>query len=272
MNKQKISVVTVVYNGGSVIEETIKSVINQTYSNMEYLVIDGGSTDGTIDIIKKYQDKITYWISEPDKGIYDAMNKAINLACGSWINFMNAGDYFYSDTVLCDIFGNNADYTEYATIYGDAEYRLSDFSYIRPGYDCDRDHFMPFSHQAAFARADVAKKNKFNLKYRIAADTEFFLRLNRENYKLKHISVIVCSYDASEGLSMHNEVAHAKEFIDMQIQYGAPKDSPYFKKFLKDAKKRQFLRKIIPSKVWQIMRENKIKKQTDIVIKKGNSK
>lgn len=271
MESIKISVVTVVYNAVSIIENTIKSVIDQTYPNLEYIVIDGGSTDGTIDIIKKYSDDIAYWISEPDKGIYDAMNKAIDMVSGSWINFMNAGDYFYNDAVIQNVFGGDAIYNEYAAVYGDAEYRLRDFSYIRPGYDCDRDHFMPFSHQAAFARTDIAKKNKFNLKYKIAADTEFFLRLNRENYKLKHIPVVVCSYDASEGLSMNNEVKHAKEFINMQVQYGAPQDSTYFKQYLRNAYFRQLMRQVIPSKIWQKIRENKIKKQHDIIIKERNA-
>lgn len=268
MNKDKISIITVVFNGVSIIENTIKSVINQTYKNLEYIVIDGGSTDGTIDIIKRYEDKITFWISEPDKGIYDAMNKAIDRSVGLWLNFMNAGDYFYSDKVIEDIFEPQNNYSQYAAVYGNAEYRLQHFSYIRPAYDCDRDHFMPFSHQAAFVRADIAKKNKFNLKYKIAADTEFFLRLNREGYELKRIPVLVCSYDASEGFSMNNEVKHAKEFIEMQIEYGAPKDSPYFKKYLRNAYIRQYLRMLIPNKLWQKIRENKILKQTDIEIKK----
>ena len=104
-NNPLISVVTVSYNAVSVIEQTIFSVINQTYPNVEYIIIDGGSTDGTVDIIKKYADKITYWVSEPDKGIYDAMNKGIELATGEWINFMNAGDSFYSFSILELIFG-----------------------------------------------------------------------------------------------------------------------------------------------------------------------
>lgn len=266
--RDKVSVITVVFNGVDIIENTIKSVINQTYDNLEYIIIDGGSTDGTVDIIKKYEDKISFWTSEPDKGIYDAMNKSIDRLSGLWVNFMNAGDYFYSDRSIDDIFQEGNNYSIYAAVYGDAEYRLKRFSYIRPAYDCDNNHFMPFSHQAAFVRADIAKKNKFNLKYRIAADTEFFLRLNREGYLLKHIEVIVCSYDAREGFSMHNEVKHAREFIDMQIEYGAPKESPYFKKYLRSAYIRQYLRMIVPDKIWQRMRENKIMKQTDIKVKR----
>ena len=87
-----ISVVTVSYNAVSTIEQTILSVINQTYPHIEYIIIDGGSTDGTVDVIKKYADKITYWVSEPDKGIYDAMNKGLRRVRGDWCVFMNSGD------------------------------------------------------------------------------------------------------------------------------------------------------------------------------------
>lgn len=268
MKDDKITVVTVVYNAVSIIEDTIKSILNQTYSNVEYIIIDGNSTDGTVDIIKKYESQLSYWVSECDMGIYDAMNKAIDKATGQWINFMNAGDLFYSATSIEEIFDKGNNYSKYEVVYGDAEYRLKNISYIKQGYECDRDHFMPFSHQAAFVRMDVAKKNKFNLRYKIAADTEFFLRLNREGANLKHVSIVVCSYNALEGMSMHNEVKHAKEFIAMHIQYGAPADSPYFKSLLKDAKFRQKVRKLVPSFIWIKMRENKIKKQRDVKIKK----
>ena len=91
-----ISVVTVSYNAVSTIEQTILSVINQTYPHIEYIIIDGGSTDGTVDVIKKYADKITYWVSEPDKGIYDAMNKGLRRVRGDWCVFMNSGDILYN--------------------------------------------------------------------------------------------------------------------------------------------------------------------------------
>lgn len=86
------SVITVCYNAVNVLESTINSILLQNYKNIEYIIIDGGSSDGTLDIIRKYEDRIHYWISEPDNGIYDAMNKGIRLAGGRWINFMNAGD------------------------------------------------------------------------------------------------------------------------------------------------------------------------------------
>ena len=99
-----ISVVTVSYNAVSTIEQTILSVINQTYPNVEYIIIDGGSTDGTVDIIKKYADKIAYWVSEPDKGIYDAMNKGGLKTTGDFIQFLNAGDWLENEHVIEKIF------------------------------------------------------------------------------------------------------------------------------------------------------------------------
>lgn len=96
MDNPLISVVTVAYNAVTTIEKTILSVINQTYPNVEYIIIDGGSTDGTVEIIKKYANKLAYWVSEPDNGIYDAMNKGAKVATGEWINFMNCGDSFFT--------------------------------------------------------------------------------------------------------------------------------------------------------------------------------
>lgn len=102
----KITIVTVTFNAIGCLEKTINSIIEQNYSNLEYIIIDGGSIDGTIDIIHKYETKISCWISEPDHGIYDAMNKGIHLASGEWINFMNAGDQFASSDILYKIFNN----------------------------------------------------------------------------------------------------------------------------------------------------------------------
>jgi len=114
-----ISVVTVSYNAVSTIEQTILSVINQTYPNVEYIIIDGGSTDGTVDIIKKYADKIAYWVSEPDKGIYDAMNKGVVVATGEWINFMNAGDIFTDSDVIDKLFHQNIIINRVGIVFGD---------------------------------------------------------------------------------------------------------------------------------------------------------
>lgn len=118
MKKQpKISVITVVYNGQDFLEGTIQSVIDQTYNNIEYLVIDGKSKDKTVDIIKQYESNISNWISEPDKGLYDAMNKGLKLATGDFVLFMNAGDEFSDSKVLETIFSKYDEETD--VLYGE---------------------------------------------------------------------------------------------------------------------------------------------------------
>jgi glycosyltransferase involved in cell wall biosynthesis len=264
-SENKITVITVVFNGQKYIEQTILSVINQSYANIEYIIIDGGSTDGTVDIIQKYSDHIHYWCSEPDKGVYDAMNKGIDHATGKWINFMNAGDYFYSPDSILQMFSTDDDIEKYAIIYGDAEFRLNRLSYIIEAREnSESNEFMPFSHQASFVRSDIAKKTKFDLSYKIAADTAFSLRLIREGYQFKHFPVIVCSYDAQEGLSVKNEIRRSKELVTMQEKLnGADPNTPYFKKYIRDAYIKQYIRRLIPSFIWNKMRENKIKKNYD---------
>ena len=125
MEKPKISVITVCFNAAHVLEKTIISVVNQTYPNVEYIVVDGGSNDGTLDIIKKYETQIDKWISEPDNGIFDAMNKGIRMASGEWLNMMNAGDFFFSKESLSEVFSE--DIPESAKfLYSDSEMRFED--------------------------------------------------------------------------------------------------------------------------------------------------
>ncbi len=100
----RVSVITVVYNGEAFLERTIQSVINQTYPAIEYIIIDGGSKDGTVAIIQKYQHNIAYWVSEPDRGLYDAMNKGLAVATGEYVLFLNAGDTFFDNHTLQNVF------------------------------------------------------------------------------------------------------------------------------------------------------------------------
>ncbi|SVC94866.1 uncharacterized protein METZ01_LOCUS347720, partial [marine metagenome] len=147
-----VTVVTVVFNDAKHIEETINSVINQTYDNVEYLVIDGGSSDGTVDVLSKYDDQIDYWVSESDKGIYDAMNKGIELATGVWLNFMNSGDKYFSSDVLMQIFGV-WNFGNVEIIYGNNEVRYPHKTRLASAGNI---HNLwkgsQFSHQSAFIR------------------------------------------------------------------------------------------------------------------------
>lgn len=133
--KPKISIITIVLNNKIFLEHTIKSVINQDYPNIEYIIIDGGSTDGSLDVINKYKKYIHYWVSEPDKGIYDACNKGIAIASGEWLNFMNAGDRFSDLGILSKIFSNSIPDNK-SFIYGDWYLcnLLENHEKIEPGY------------------------------------------------------------------------------------------------------------------------------------------
>jgi glycosyltransferase involved in cell wall biosynthesis len=175
---QRITIVTVSYNAEELIEETILSVVGQTYSDIEYLIFDGGSTDNTVEIIKKYSDRIDYWQSVPDDGIYDAMNKALKKATGAWINFLNAGDRFVSQDVLASIrfeaieakiiFGKSI------TCYGDlCSIRYEDFETYNPRWYLKK---MP-NHQAIFVHKTLYRETSFDLSYTIRADTLYLRRL-----------------------------------------------------------------------------------------------
>ena len=198
-----ITIVTVVYNGEKTLEGTILSVINQTYTNVEYIIVDGASTDGTLDIIRKYDDRIDCWISEPDKGIYDAMNKGIDLATGEWINFMNAGDSFHSQTVLQDIFKADFD-KSVGVLYGNTYKIYPEFSKIEtPPKINHMKKSLPFCHQSSFVKREQAMR-KFDLRYKYASDNAFFYSLYMDNINFTYINQIISNYEAYYGFSHAN--------------------------------------------------------------------
>ncbi|MEM5813475.1 MAG: glycosyltransferase family 2 protein [Candidatus Aenigmatarchaeota archaeon] len=195
-----ITVITVVLNGEKYLEQTIQSVINQTYPNVEYIIIDGGSTDGTLDIVKKYEDRIDYWVSEKDRGIYDAMNKGIDLANGKWINFMNSGDWFYDSNVIEKVFYKGY-YQRDGVIYGNHNVVYKNRTKIvKAGKIENIWKGSQFCHQSSFVSAKIQKKNKFNLANRIVADFEFFYNLYKEGIKFIYIDTVMVNY-MSGGIS-----------------------------------------------------------------------
>jgi len=179
----KVSVITVVYNDSKGLERTIKSVVNQSFHNFEYIIIDGGSEDGTLDIIKEHRDDIDYWVSEPDEGIYDAMNKGLLQSSGEWGIFMNAGDSFAGIKVLEKVFTNNNYTSGINFIVGKTRRSYFNGFYIsEPDFFCDPRIGMGFSHQSVFFRVDYHKENLFNLDYKLMADFEFFCRAKGFRY------------------------------------------------------------------------------------------
>jgi glycosyltransferase involved in cell wall biosynthesis len=193
-----VTIVTVVRNGEKTLEQTILSTINQTYKNIEYIVIDGASKDGTLEIIRKYQNKIDFWTSEPDKGIYDAMNKGIDLAHGDWINFMNAGDCFYSDKTVSEFIAIHPDKNTH--YYGDNIYFTPDISWVFPASLRRKTDFLKhnaFSHQAVFYSLNRLKETgKYNTGLKISADFDITLRCFKKARFIK-LNGIIARCDAA---------------------------------------------------------------------------
>lgn len=205
-----ISVVTICYNAKNDLEKTILSVLSQTYQDIEYIIIDGGSTDGTVDIIHKYSERLFYWISEPDKGIYDAMNKGMDRATGSWINFMNAGDTFCDNEIIKNIFGYN-DLSDYSVIYGDCYVsKLNQLQYLKASSMKKVHVQMPFCHQSSFIRKT---RLRFSIDLKIAADYQMIYEYYRMNgiSSFLYISKPISVFDAT-GISTTNNNLLQKEY------------------------------------------------------------
>ena len=206
-NMPLITVVTVVFNGEKYLEETILSVINQTYKNVEYIIIDGGSTDATLDIIKKYYYAVDYWISEIDNGIYDAMNKGITSSNGEWLNFMNCGDSFYCEDVLSSIIYR----------YGESDLIYSD-TMLSNGvlYGCNI-HTNKIVHQSLIYKKNL--HDEFGLylnnKNVSISDYIFFQLCKKKKWvKSKYIIAIFNIFGVSSNLG------HYKQKIAVDIIFG----------------------------------------------------
>lgn len=204
----KISVITVVFNDVANIRTTMESFFSQTWEDKEYIVIDGGSTDGTVDIIKEYADKLAYWCSEKDNGIYDAMNKGIVHATGDWINILNSGDYYASKNALKEAILSTTDIDEISVIYGnsicidDTCQRL-----ITAPSDSNLLEYSPiFRHGSCLIKAEVQAKHLFELdkqkKLRYALDWNMLYNLFKEGYKFTKANVTIECYK-QDGISNH---------------------------------------------------------------------
>lgn len=229
-----VTIVTVVFNGAKHLEETIMSVINQSYDNVEYIIIDGGSTDNTLDIIKKYESAINYWISEPDQGIYDAMNKGIKLACGDIIGLINSDDFYNQMAIerVVDVYKkeeHQSDINSNIIITGSA-FKVNENSQtlypigsnLSLKYMIKRIiHTMPIIHPATFIPISVYKKyGIFDQTYRIGSDYDFIFRLFINDVKFIFLKEHLASMRTG-GVSSgtQNLLLRAKEKYKIREKY-----------------------------------------------------
>ena len=194
--KPLVSIIAVVHNGKKHLEQTIQSVLSQSWSNIEYVIVDGGSTDGTLDIIRKYEDRIDHWISEPDKGIYDAMNKGLSLASGDLIAFLNSGDWYNPGVLenvveeyLRKINGDLVIAGKWTLIFEDLDLEI----HISPSLKFSLG--IPISHPAMFVPRNVYEKfGKYDLQFPLGADFDMIVRFYLNNVIFHFIDAPIVNY------------------------------------------------------------------------------
>ena len=215
--KEKITIITVVLNQKDELRSTMDSVLDQSYSNIEYIIIDGGSTDGTLDLIQEYDDRIDYWISEPDKGIYDAMNKGVRIATGGWINFLNAGDRFYSPETVEKVTEHIDETCD--LIFGHTFFEDEGKMTLRKAQHTDALwKELNFNHNSLFARKVLLEEHPFSLDYKIVADSEFVIWCYKKNKKFVPIDQIINIYKTG-GFSDANSILRTVERWKLVSEY-----------------------------------------------------
>jgi len=205
----KISVITVVKNDARGFEKTAQSVLSQNYPKLEWIVIDGGSTDSTVDVIRKYERRISYWCGEADRGIYEGMNKGLARATGKWVNFMNAGDTFVSPDSISKVFAH--DFAGYGVVYGDGlaiypQGRV--YKHASPAHKLWKG--MAFCHPASFIRTNLIIEKGFDLQYSIGGDFNMMFGLAAGGCRFLHIPFPVAAFDTS-GVSNRKMAKSARE-------------------------------------------------------------
>jgi putative colanic acid biosynthesis glycosyltransferase len=207
------SIITVTYNCINTLQDTVISVLSQDCADYEYIIIDGGSTDGTLNIIKEYENRLSYWVSEKDKGIYHAMNKGIRVARGKFINFLNSGDLFSSHQALSIVKEEIEKLKEPAdVIYGNIYLRKNDLLFEKQSDEPCNKHRMYFCHQSSFTKTDLLKKHGFNESYKMSGDLYFFKQCYYQNKIFHKIHKPLVIFDRG-GISNVQRVAGLLENI-----------------------------------------------------------
>ena len=225
----KYSIITVNYNNKDGLRKTIESVIHQSFRDFEYIVIDGGSTDGSADVLKEYDAQIDYWVSEPDKGIYNAMNKGIAQAKGEYLNFMNSGDCFYTPDILEKVTSYNyeTDFIVGRDYHFNEKIQKGHASIQPPRITMIHFFVATLDHQSSFIRRELFDNSSYNESYRLVSDWIFYVeKIVAEGKRIQFIPDIVCRREEG-GLSEQQRERNRKEinsFLHQFLPIGVYKD------------------------------------------------
>ena len=207
----KLSRININYNNLKGLKRTYESVASQTCQDFEWIIIDGGSTDGSKEFIEEHQDKFSYWCSEPDKGVYNAMNKGISKARGDYLNFMNSGDCFYDEHTLENVFSQKliADlvYGDWIRVYPDhEEYKAAPHKGFYATVFFDN-----VCHQAMFVKANVLRNKGYDDDMHILADWKRWIEMSLDGQTFQYIPLTICRFEATTGLSEKVSEQHSQE-------------------------------------------------------------
>lgn len=214
-----ISIIIVTFNAGEKICKTFKSIILQEFTDYEIIVIDGGSTDGTVEYLLSFKSKIAYFVTEPDNGIYDAMNKGINMAHGQYCLFLNSGDIFYSENSLLLVGGRLQNNCDAGILACGAVY---DYEGIGQQKFSPQFAQLPykFCHQSIFFRTDIIRSYSYDTHYKFAGDSELLYRLIQNGVELFVYDITLVKEEAGDGVTFHNLYASAQELYSIPyLQY-----------------------------------------------------
>lgn len=207
----KLSIITINYNNLEGLKRTYESVVSQTCQDFEWIIIDGGSTDGSKEFIEEHQAQFTYWCSEPDKGVYNAMNKGIAKATGEYLNFMNSGDCFYDEHTLEKVFSQElmADlvYGDWIRVYPDHE----EYKAAPPKAFYATVFFDNVCHQAMFIKCNVLRQRGYDDNMYILADWKRWIEMSLEGQTFQYIPLTICRFEATMGLSETVSEQHSRE-------------------------------------------------------------
>lgn len=216
-----LSIITINYNNCNGLKFTIDSVVSQTFSDYEWIVIDGGSNDGSKELIESYKEHFAYWVSEPDGGIYQAMNKGIEHSSGDWFIFLNSGDWLFNNDVLSKVFSSNHDAD---ILFGDVMYHWPDKRGLELEKKPDNLSLYYFysdtlCHQATFYKSEIFKTHRYNENYRICSDWALYIQLLTEGYKFKHLPLCITNFPQDGVSTILNEshLAERKQVIEEYI-------------------------------------------------------